>query len=265
MQAPQPGGTARMMRIVCPSDWTPSVSQSTGVERLDGRTAASAWTSSAPWVQLETCILARDRAQDWPVDLNILKLPDALLAHAHGMLIPMLTRTSGRGDAELAQAIAGFREDFLKALALEGYRMDSAGPADLIVHQPGRRSTAYDYGADELIGLHIDNHQNLPLGGRARALVLANINIGWRERYLDVVPRDVESLCRSIDADPSGDLLPREIKTRFLSSHPLTPVLRVTLPPGVAYLLNTQNYIHDGATPDGDVPDICFLTMGNRQ
>lgn len=241
---------------------------SSGVEMLydeEGR-EATAWVARGPWrspVITEWAALLAEAPPRWADHFVLVELPPELLDFAHRAVIEPLAATSGARNDALAHAIGDFRTAFRKALHDAGYVLDDAGPADVVVNRPGMRSTAYDYTRDRLIGLHIDNHQAFPLGERARSFTLANINIGWKPRYVDIVPASVQTLLTSCGLDISCGLTPREVKDIYLRAAQDSPVVRVTVPPGTAYLLNTQNCIHDGASPPGDVPDVAFLAMGN--
>jgi hypothetical protein len=52
-----------------------------------------------------------------------------------------------------------------------------------------------------------------------------------------------------------------DLRDAFFAAFPDYPVLRVRLQPGQAYLCNTQNTVHDGATNDEGLPDLSFLTL----
>lgn len=241
---------------------------SDGVETLynEHDLGAVAWVARGPWRPpslAERAALLAEASPRWADHLVLVPLPPELLTFAHRALVEPLAATSGARNDALARAIRDFRTSFRKALHAAGYALDDAGPADVVVNRPNLRSTAYDYARDRMVGLHIDNHQALPLEERARSFILSNINIGWNPRYVDVIPASVATLLAASGLGPSCDLAPREIKDAYLRASPETPVVRVTVPPGTAYLLNTQNCIHDGATPPGDAPDVAFLAMGN--
>lgn len=243
------------------------ISASDGVEQFYTDSAEDTpWVPRPPWRMLsagERAALVVDKVDRWADHLVLIELPVGLLQLAQTSLVERLAGTDGGRNDDLIDAIQVFRVHFVQALAEGGLLLDEVGPADLIVNRPGSPSTAYDYQRDRIIGLHIDNHQAMPLDSRSGSYTLANMNIGWRERYLHVVPLSLAGLLKDIGEGVSSQLLPRQIKDAYLGRDPQTAILRITIPPGVAYLLNTQNVIHDGATPSGDVPDVAFLTMGN--
>ena len=236
---------------------------SSGVEALNAE--GTAWVARGPWSPLgaiEQEALKRAQRAHWSRGLSLTALDGALLASAHANLIDRLAVTKGGENEELGAAIADFRQSFLAALASRGFQLGTEGPADLIVNPPDVASTAYDYANDKMIGLHIDNHESLPLDGRDRALILAHMNIGWCDRFLHVIPTPLLALIRALELDPACGMAPREIKDELFRRWSDAPVLRIRIPPGTAYLLNTQNAIHDGSTSPGEVPDVAFLMMG---
>ena len=241
---------------------------SDGVEALwDDGTEGAAWVAQQPWRHLsadERAALVTGIKGRLSDQLVVVAVQPALLKEAHQALLAPLASSNGQGNAGLSAAIQAFRAGFRSSLAARGLQLDEAGPADLIINRPGVPSTAYDYTRNRFMGLHVDNHQDLPLDQRAQAFVLANLNIGWGPRYIDFVPASVAALLTATRLDIGGYTPhPREIKDAYLRAEFRTPVVRVALPPGTAYLLNTQNCIHDGATPPGEAPDAAFLMMGN--
>jgi hypothetical protein len=244
------------------------ISVSDGVDMLwDDGAEGAAWAARNSWrlpTEPERAVLIAGTAARPENSLIVVSLPSQLLQQAQRTLLGGLSRSNGYVNLALAAAVQDFRISFREALAEHGIHIDDAGPTDLIVNRPGQRSTAYDYARHRLVGLHIDNHQSLPLDQRGRAFVLANINVGWQSRYLDFIPASVAALQAALpDVDANSAWLPRDIKDAYLRARPESQVVRVTLPPGTAYLLNTQNCIHDGATAPGEVPDAAFLMMGN--
>jgi hypothetical protein len=240
---------------------------SDGVEILhEAPNEESAWVGRGPWRDLsamERSTLSAQSLNTWFESLVTLDLSSDLLALAHETLIAPLTATNGARNDSLVKAIAHFRHCLRDALIGAGIKLDTAGPADVIVNPPGMRSTAYDYDEGLPRGLHIDNHQSLPLHKRADSFVLASMNIGWQSRYLHFVPAPMSTLLHKLELPETCGLLPREIKDLYFQRFSRDPIVKVTIPPGTVYLLQTQNYIHDGETAPGTIPDVVFLMMGN--
>lgn len=209
--------------------------------------------------------------------LSILDLGDELLRESHETLLPLLASASTvGGDPSRADepqqvaeqqayvsALRTFQSSVSRAL-YERYGIipETTGAADLVVHQPDQLSTAFNPGINAFMGLHIDSHQRLPFGDRTGAMTLCSVNVGFAERYLNFVNLPVRSLLevlaeRGVPAPESAS----DLKDAFFAEFPDYPVLRLTIRPGQAYLCNTQNTIHDGATNHAQRPDVSFLTL----
>lgn len=234
-----------------------SVEVSDGVELRNG-----AWFAKAPWRKADLGALQHPTGAPWFCGLVISAVSEATLAFAHEDVLERIARTAGRGDSGLAASINVLRERVLRDLSALGYALSDDGPADVVTNRPGALSTAYDYEQDRLIGLHIDDHEKLSWSQREQSRILACANVGWTERYLYVVPLAASQLLRRLARSPDVAMPARELKDAWFTHFPMTEVLRLTLPPRAAYLLNTQNVIHDGGTPAGSVPDVAFLTLG---
>jgi hypothetical protein len=197
----------------------------------------------------------------------LLDLGDEIVARAHETVVPLLARAGGPADGGLADAVRDVRKVLHAALDDRGMPLGADGPSDVIVTPPGYASTSFNYVQRRYIGLHVDQHDGLPLGRRSEARRLCVINIGWDYRYLNVYPYRLLDLCQSVGVEPGpdsdGDEPPsREVTARFFARYPDTGVLRIRLDPGQGYVFNTQDVVHDGATPDGTVPGIAFHSMG---
>jgi len=195
--------------------------------------------------------------------LSLLDLGQDLLAESHHTLLPFLASGGARPGPSLAEALRSFQSKVTRSLRERyGVTAETTGAADMIVHQPDQASTAFNPGAGEFLGLHIDTHQRLPFGERTGAMTLCSVNVGFADRYLDFVNLPVSSLLRHLAgrgiAEPESS---SALKDAFFTEFPDYPVLRLVLRPGQAYLCVTQNTIHDGATNHDGVPDVSFLTL----
>ncbi len=199
-------------------------------------------------------------------DLIVFDIGSGVLEESHARLLPLASETEA-DSVSVRDAVQGFRTLLINRVAeVCGLRAPAAGRGDVVVHGPGQLSTAFNYDAGVFMGLHIDNHQRLPLDERDRANTLCAANVGFGERYLHFVNLPASGLLamlaeRGISAPNTAEAL----KDAFLARFPDYPVIRLTLLPGHAYLCNTQNTIHDGATPEGDLPDVSFLTMNRLE
>lgn len=139
--------------------------------------------------------------------------------------------------------------------------------SNVAVNKPGTKSTGKDFQTNERVGLHIDNHDRLPLLRRFDAVRLLAINCGSADRFLMYVDLPVRELANKLAMqidDPTED--PKrasdDLKTAFLARFPDYPVNRVRIPPGYAYIATPQDFIHDGAGSNDSAPDIAFLMLG---
>jgi hypothetical protein len=230
-----------------------------GVRPLDDE--GSAFVPRGPWRPVDgspTSVVSP--APTRPAgSVAVLDLGPALLEEGRRALLPLLEGSAMDGSGALRR----FQAAVLEALhERHGLTPETVGAADLVMHGPGQESTAYNKQTGAYMGLHIDSHQRLAFGERNQAMTLCAVNLGRGERYLNFVPRTVAAIVedlvdRGVEIPPSALAL----KNAYLRAVPDQAVVRLTLPPGHAYLCITQNAIHDGATAPGDRPDVAFLTM----
>jgi hypothetical protein len=195
--------------------------------------------------------------------VSLLDLGPQLLQDGHDTLLPLLAGGSDTAQPVYVEALRTFQSQVSQALQDRyGIVPETTGAADLVVHRPDQPSTAFNPGIGAFMGLHIDSHQQLPFGDRAGAMTLCAMNVGFADRYLNFVNLPVRDLIevladRGVDPPVSAG----DVKNAFFAEFPAYPVLRLTIRPGEAYLCNTQNTIHDGATNRTGSPDISFLTL----
>ncbi|GGV00611.1 hypothetical protein GCM10010182_17380 [Actinomadura cremea] len=223
--------------------------------------ARTARTGRRPLRPDETATLRPPPGSARPAPHELLTVFDvgaATLAACREEVLPLL---AGDGRDALAAAVRTARDRVLDALTRRtGFACRRVRTADAVVHAPGRPSTAFNYDEGVYMGLHIDNQQDLPLDERDRSFLLASVNIGFAERYLQFVNLRVTDLMAMVEK--SGREVPqtaRALKDAFFDAYPDYPVLRVMLRPGQAYLLNTQDVLHDGATNERGMPDVSLL------
>jgi hypothetical protein len=218
------------------------------------------WYPAEPWSEPAT--FSQATAID---EVLLLDLGAEIVAKAHETLVPLLAQASGPASETLASAVRELRQDLHAALNGLGVPLGSDGPSDVIVTPPGYASTSFNYVERRYMGLHVDQHDGLPLGQRSEARRLCVLNIGWTHRYLNVYPYRLTDLCRAAGVElglDGGEPPSREVTARFFAGHGDARILRIRLEPGRGYVFNTQDVLHDGATPDADVPGIAFHSMG---
>ncbi|MFD9970798.1 hypothetical protein ACFWYA_22100 [Streptomyces sp. NPDC059011] len=179
----------------------------------------------------------------------------------------LLPAVAGGGPAHRRVALGRVRSGMEAHLGREyGIRCHDRGPADCVVHRPGLVSTAFDFDSGHFVGLHIDNHQRLPLGHRDRSHVLFAVNVGLSHRYVVFVPQTVKGLLGRLGKLTESGLDETDsvaLKEEFLVTYADEPVLRIRLEPGDAYLCSPQNLIHDGATNESGSADVAVLMSGD--
>ena len=195
--------------------------------------------------------------------VSLLDLGPDQLQESHRTRLPLLAAGPGAAQDVYVEALRTYQSHVSQALHDRyGIVPETTGAADLVVHRPGQPSTAYNPGIKAFMGLHIDSHQQLPFADRAGAMTLCAVNVGVADRYLNFVNLPVRDLVEVLAAH--GVTQPESasaLKNAFFARFPEYPVLRLTLRPGQAYLCNTQNTIHDGATNQDGRPDISFLSL----
>lgn len=139
--------------------------------------------------------------------------------------------------------------------------------ADVAIHPPNSLSTAFNFDENTQIGLHIDNHDQLPLKERSNAFQLLSINLGQSERYLNFINLSVAKILETLglNINPETEKKFRSIKilkNLFLTNFPSYPIVRLKIKPNQGYLAVTQNFIHDGSTNNQGNPDITFFIGG---
>lgn len=169
---------------------------------------------------------------------------------------------------ERQQALWSFSERVAADLPSSGLRVVSLRSCDVQITPPGKTSTAYNHRSAHYIGMHIDNHDRLPLAGRRDAFQLLAINLGESDRYLQFVNLGIGDLLARVGTDESvaDERYQQEVwrlKGDFFRTNPDYPVIRVTLPPDYGYVAVTQYLIHDGATNTQGHVDVALLLAGH--
>lgn len=243
------------------------VARSAGVREetarlADGGTARS-WYAAGPWRELDQ---PRAAGGDTPAGDAILlaTFGPGLLALAREQVIPLVARSAGEPSDALGDALRALRGRLHAELSALGVDLGAEGPTDVIVTPPGFPSTSFNYTERRYMGLHVDQHDGLPLSRRGQARRLCVVNVGWCHRYLNVFPQRVTDMCAALGITLGGAAEPpsREVTARYFTAFPGAGVLRIRLAPGQGYVFNTQDLPHDGSTPPGEIPGVAFHAMG---
>lgn len=248
------------------------ITRSTGVDRAPDAGGNPVFYPRDDWRPLdgiEQQILTSSHRCELSGAVTLFKLDAAILETFTSEIRPMLAGAASMTPDERAARTTRFAERLLDEIrstfGLEAQRIRSRD----VYAMPGpSRSTSYDFGNRRYIGLHLDNHQRLPLAERPQAFQLLNLNCGAAHRYFQFINLTACQLSLLASSDPGLDeaTIRNEawrLKDRCLSGV-LTdyPVVRVRLAPGEGYICVTQNIIHDGATNEHGEVDVSFLIGG---
>jgi hypothetical protein len=189
-------------------------------------------------------------------------LVSALRRELPSLLDPVSATTDFR-----SQRLSSFGREVVARLTEAGIETLEFRVCNVAVNKPGVRSTGQDFATNAKVGLHIDNHDKLPLSQRKMAVQLLALNCGSSQRHFNFLDLPVEELARRTGTHldhPSEDLSQASLrlKDQFLMENPDYPITSVCLPPGYAYIATPQNIIHDGAASNGNVADVAFLMLG---
>ncbi|ELS04295.1 hypothetical protein Xen7305DRAFT_00040240 [Xenococcus sp. PCC 7305] len=173
---------------------------------------------------------------------------------------------------ERLQALREFTQKVEHELPLVGLRSHAIRSADIQITPSGALSTAYDYENNRYIGLHIDNHERLPLKRRQEAFHVLTINLGSSERYFQFVNLGASKIAAKLHSrkknmnvnykDVNYKENVRQLTSNFFDAFPDYPIIKITLPPSYGYVAVTQSIIHDGATNNEGHADVAFLMSG---
>lgn len=242
--------------------------RSSGVTRKTARiadqAAASSWYARGPWHELEPAC-DPGGAPERGEAILLASFGATFLARARETVIPLLARGRGDRDRGLAAAVGELRELLQGGLAGLGVKHGVDGPGAVIVTPPGAESTAFNYAEGRYMGLHIDQHDGLPLDRRDEARRLCLVNIGWQHRYVHIYPYHLLDLCHAVGVSPrvgDQDPRPRGVTARYFAAQQDAEILRIRIEPGSGYLINAQDLEHDGAVPEGNVPAVALHSLG---
>lgn len=199
--------------------------------------------------------------------VTVINLGVNLIAEFRRELPRMLDPTKTSSETR-ATWLSSFGSLVGSTLPRHGIMSDFTRVCNIAVNEPGTKSTGQDFEKKGVrVGLHIDNHDRLPLSKRRDAVQLLTLNCSTAFRYFHFIDLPVSALAREAGIlvdQPNEDLRQASnlLKDCFLAKFPDYPITRICLPPGFAYLATPQNMIHDGAGGSDTTPDIAFLMLG---
>jgi hypothetical protein len=148
-------------------------------------------------------------------------------------------------------------------------RRDGTNAIYFRIAAPGLPTVTKDeFGADNrnFAGLHLDSWDRLPLRFRHRSRNRLCINFGRDPRYSLFINLPLMRMFQHLGLrDPEDiyeDYRGLYLGQRFIKACPGYPVIRLQINPGEAYIMPTDNLIHDASTEGGRFPDITLTFLG---
>ena len=249
------------------------------VEATDRRYVPSAFVPNLPWrmpssadLQTLTGDPGTNRPWDMGTDVALIKIPHDYIEPFVAMLEDQGIRAQcRRADYTTAsrnpawEANLGRLHVYVTSLA----QRDVTDAIYFRVADAGLRTVTKDeFGADSgrFAGLHADSWDRLPLRFRHRARNRLCINLGRDPRYLLFINlpliRMFQSLGLRDPEDIRSDYRGLYVGHRFMKARPDYPVIRLQIAPGEAYIMPTDNLIHDASTEGACFPDITLTFLG---
>jgi hypothetical protein len=145
-----------------------------------------------------------------------------------------------------------------------------AGAIYFRITDPGLPTVTKDEFGDDsskFAGLHLDSWDGLPFRFRARSRNRLCINFGREPRYSLFINLPLLQMFQHLGLrDPDDiytDFRGLYLGHRFMRECPEYPVVRLRINPGEAYILPTDNLIHDASTQGNQFPDITLTFLAH--
>jgi hypothetical protein len=117
------------------------------------------------------------------------------------------------------------------------------------------------------IGLHLDSWDRMPLRHRHRSRNRICINLGRAPRAVLLINLPLMDLFAQLGLDDPADILADfrglRLGARFMRARPNYPALRLRIDPGEAYILPTDNLVHDASSEGSAWPDVTLTFIGS--
>lgn len=268
------------------TDVTGRVQLSSGTKCVDytqalaERYAKGAFIPKGPWrtatkVELDRLGLgAAWSADTWSVgtDVAVIRIPSRYVSPFELMLEALGIRerctpgeyTSVSRHPEWTSSLEALQQ-YAETLACGG----STGAVYFRITDPGQVTVTKDeFGASAqaLAGLHLDSWDRLPLRHRHRSRSRLCVNLGREARYSLFINLPLMDMFKQLGLrDPEdiySDWRGLVLGQRFMRAWSDYPVVRLRIEPGEAYLLPTDNLIHDASTEGNRFPDITLTFLG---
>jgi hypothetical protein len=228
--------------------------------------ANNAFIAAEPWRTLSAdwrLRLRLDQApRGVPTEILIIDVPAPVVS-----VLQELAQREDEGNGATRQELVPPLNALLTALRRD---MTFTGPLNWL----GFRSThddaptiTWDAARKKRPGLHVDSWDGLTISQRANATNRLCLNLGPKVRsflFLDIPVTEMP--CLGADTDGTEDDGCGNVDTmaaRFLAGNPRSPVIRIDVAPGEAYVAPTELLIHDGAKPAASGCNRTFALRGH--
>jgi hypothetical protein len=220
-----------------------------------------------PNAQEREILLADDCGQHDSERINVVKLPDALLAPFHKLreasernrpMRELLLLASTPGCRAGVDAVIGHVKQRFQATAAADEELQGG----LIVRPARLQTVTVHPQSRELVGLHLDNWFRLPRRRRHEAPNRICLNLGCQDRYFLFLNLSIRRMYDAVRRRVGGQLHPMMVGRHFMTLFPSYPVVRLRICPGEAYIAPTDNLIHDGSSCDMSVADLSLSLLG---
>lgn len=250
-------------------------------EALAQRYGNNTFVPRKPWREAtveELALLYFDRATGGPPwrassDIAIIRVPEQIVANFVEMLEQHGIREVAKKETYTTIAM---HPRWTENLAALGRHLEGMTDGDLkqiffrLADADQLTITKNDFGVEghrQLhVGLHIDHWDRLPLRHRDRARNRICINLGREPRYSLFFNLPMMDMFRAAGLrDPEdiyADFRGLYLGRRFMEACPDYPVVGLRLDPGEAYILPTDNLIHDASTETNRFTDITLTYLG---
>lgn len=122
-------------------------------------------------------------------------------------------------------------------------------------------STTIDRRDRKLIGLHVDWWERRSLMSVSLARNRVCLNMGPRPRWFVFAAIDLLETAARCGIDPTISFTTSHAQA-YLLQHPMTPIYRLRIEPGEAYVAPTERLIHDGQASTGETGEWVSTVFG---
>ena len=255
-----------------PADDSPRLYVTRGVENAEDRVVngipyrKGALVPKPPWAEASTevraALLTNDENPPFGTTIDVLPAPPGIIEPLRAIGF-----TPGKTTAEYNAAAPGaaYLKALRETLPLLDYLVESEEGLQLLgicTQTGGLWSTTThiaEDGSETFSGLHVDNWDKRRPGERHLTRRQMSINVGYQDRFLVFVARQVDEIAETIEGDQGYTGYARVLFARA----PQTALFKVRVRPGEMYLAPTDNLIHDGTSVGADGPDITLNLRGH--